>query len=71
MNATGLPTWLGVAYIVDSEASHSTTGGMASPMGFSDATSSSFLTALNAFSAERILLLSLRIGIYMKILVSI
>ena len=51
MNATGLPAWLRVADIVDSEASHSTTKGMASSMGFSDATSNSFFTALNALSA--------------------
>ena len=51
MNATGLPSWLRVADSVDSEASHSTTKGMASSIGFSDATSSSFFTALNAFSA--------------------
>ena len=51
MNATGLPAWLRVEYIVDSEASHSTTKGKASSMGFSDATSSSFFTTLNAFSA--------------------
>ena len=51
MNATGLPAWLRVEYIVDSEASHSTTKGMASSMGFSDATSSSLFTTLNAFSA--------------------
>ena len=46
MNATGLPAWLRVADIVNS-----TTKGMASSMGFSDATSSSFFTALNTFSA--------------------
>ena len=51
MNATGLPAWLKVADIVDSEASHSTTKGMASSMGFSDDTSSSFFSALYAFSA--------------------
>ena len=51
MNATGIPAWLRVADIVDSTASHSTTKGMALSMGFSDVTSSSFFTALNAFSA--------------------
>ena len=51
MNATSLPAWLSVSDIVDSEASHSTTKGKSSSMGFSDATSRSFFTALNAFSA--------------------
>ena len=47
MNATGIPAWLRVADSVDSEASHSTTKGMASSMGLNDATPSSFFTALN------------------------
>ena len=51
MNTTGLPVCLTVADSVDSGASHSITKGIASSMGVSDATSSSFFTALNAFSA--------------------
>ena len=52
MNTTGLTAWLRVAYIMDSEASHSTTKGMVPSMGFSDAPSRSFFTALNALSAR-------------------
>ena len=51
MNATVIPAWLRVSYIMDSEATHSTTKGMASLMGLSDATSSYFFITLNAFSA--------------------
>ena len=52
MNATGIPAWLRVEDSVDSEASHSTTTGAASSMGFSNITSSSFFTALNALSTR-------------------
>ena len=52
MNATGLPGWLRVADIEDSGTSHSTTKGMASSIGFSDATSSSFFTTLTTLLAR-------------------